>query len=57
MKPRFDQALIDRARAAGLRLNVFWSDDPAEARLFFDMGVDTILTNDWLPMSVALGVK
>ena len=56
-KPRFDQALIDRARAAGLRLNVFWSDDPAEARLFFDMGVDTILTNDWLPMSVALGVK
>lgn len=46
-----------RARAAGLRLTVFWSDDPAEARLFFYMGVDTILTNDWPPMPAALGVK
>jgi len=56
-KPYFDQALIDRARAAGLRVNVFWSDDPAEAKRFLDMGVDTILTNDYQPISAATGLK
>ena len=44
------------ARAAGLRVNVFWSDDPEEAKKFLDMGVDTILTNDYQPMTV-LGLK
>ena len=52
-KPYFDQALIDRAKAAGLRVNVFWSDDPAEAKRFLDMGIDTILTNDYQPISAA----
>ena len=56
-KPYFDQALIDRARAAGLRVNVFWSDDPAEAKRFLDMGVDTILTNDYQPISAATGLR
>ena len=55
-KPYFDQSLVDRARAAGLRVNVFWSDDPEEAKKFLDMGVDTILTNDYQPMTV-LGLK
>ncbi len=55
--PHFDQALIDRARAAGLRVNVFWSDDPAEAKRFLDMGVDTILTNDYQPISAATGLR
>ena len=56
-KPYFDQSLIDRARAAGLRVNVFWSDDPAEARRFLDMGVDTILTNDYQPIAAATGLR
>ena len=56
-KPYFDQALIDRARAAGLRVNVFWSDDSAEAKRFLDMGVDTILTNDYQPISAATGLR
>ena len=56
-KPYFDQALIDRAKAAGLRVNVFWSDDPAEAKRFLDMGIDTILTNDYQPISAATGLK
>ena len=43
--------------AAGLRCNVFWSDDPAEAKRFLEMGVDTILTNDYLPISEATGLK
>jgi len=27
--------------------NVFWSDDPKETRTMLDMGIDTILTNDY----------
>ncbi len=46
-KPYFDQAMIDQAHANGIRCNVFWSDDPEEAKVFLDMGIDTILTNDY----------
>lgn len=46
-KPYFDQAMIDKAHAHGIRCNVFWSDDPKEAKVFLDMGIDTILTNDY----------
>ena len=56
-KPHFDKSTIDRAHAAGLRCNVFWSDDPAEAKRFLDMGIDTILTNDYLPIAAATGLK
>ena len=56
-KPYFDQSLIDRAHAAGLRVNVFWSDDPEEARRFLGMGIDTILTNDYQPISAATGLR
>ena len=56
-KPYFDQALIDRAKAAGLRVNVFWSDDPVEAKRFLDMGIDTILTNDYQPISAATRLR
>ena len=56
-KPYFDQSTIDRAHAAGLRVNVFWSDDPAEAKKFLEMGIDTILTNDYLAIANATGLK
>lgn len=56
-KPYFDKALVDKAKAAGLRVNVFWSDDPEEAKRFFEMGCDTILTNDYQPLTAATGVK
>ena len=56
-KPYFDQALVDKAKAAGLRVNVFWSDDPAEAKKFLDMGIDTILTNDYQPVAAATGLR
>ncbi len=46
---------IELAHAHGIRCNVFWSDDPAEAAEFLDMGVDTILTNDYQRMACALG--
>ena len=56
-KPYFDQATVDRAHAAGLRCNVFFADDPQEAKRYLDMGIDTILTNDYLPISSATGLK
>ncbi|MBR2948364.1 MAG: hypothetical protein IKC46_00730 [Lachnospiraceae bacterium] len=46
-KPYFDQQMIDKAHAHGIRCNVFWSDDPKETVSFLDMGIDTILTNDY----------
>lgn len=56
-KPYFDQSTVDRAHAAGMRVNVFWSDAPAEAKKFLDMGIDTILTNDYLLIANATGLK
>ena len=56
-KPYFDKSSVDRAHAAGMRVNVFWSDDPAEAKKFLDMGIDTILTNDYLLIANATGLK
>lgn len=47
-KPYFDQAAIDKAHAHGILCNVFWADDPKEARKYFEMGIDTVLTNDYL---------
>ena len=56
-KPYFDKSAVDRAHAAGMRVNVFWSDDPAEAKKFLDMGIDTILTNDYLLIANATGLR
>ncbi len=47
-KPYFNQEMIDKAHAHGIKCNVFWSDDPEETVKFLDMGIDTILTNDYL---------
>ncbi|MBQ8953033.1 MAG: hypothetical protein IJ048_02865 [Clostridia bacterium] len=47
VKGKFDQAMIDRAHANGIRCNVFWSDDEAETQAFLRMGIDVILTNDY----------
>ena len=54
-KPYFNQEMIDKAHAHGIICNVFWSDDPDEARQFLDMGIDTILSNDYLAISNAVG--
>ena len=53
-KPYFDQAMIDKAHANGIRCNVFWADDPDEARKYFEMGIDTVLTNDYLAIREAI---
>ena len=34
-----------------------YAHDPAKAKRFLDMGVDTILTNDYQPISAATGLR
>lgn len=46
-KPYFNQEMIDKAHKNGIICNVFWSDDTEETKKFLDMGIDTILTNDF----------
>ena len=54
-KPHYDKAAIDKAHANGIICNMFWSDDPEEAREMLDMGIDVVLTNDYF--KVYNGVK
>lgn len=48
VKGHFTQEMIDKAHGNGILCNVFWSDDEAEVREFLRMGVDTILTNEYV---------
>jgi len=53
-KPYFTQEMIDKAHEHGILCNVFFADDPEEARKYLAMGIDTILTNDYLQISQIL---
>ncbi len=53
-KPYFDQSSVDWAKANGILTNVFFADDPEEAVRYIDMGIDCILTNDYLRVSNAV---
>ena len=44
---------IRRAHEHGIVVNMFYSDDPEEARRYLEMGCDVILTNDYLRVSKA----
>ncbi len=46
-KPYFNEEMIEKAHKHGIICNVFWADDPDEARKYLDMGIDTILTNEY----------
>ena len=46
-KPYFNKEMIDKAHLHGIRCNVFRSDNPEEIKEFLEMGIDTILTNDY----------
>lgn len=50
-KPYFNQAMIDKAKAHGILCNVFYADDPDEAETYVRMGVDTVLTNNYLEVA------
>ena len=47
-KPYFNAETVKLAHEHGILCNVFWADDPKEAREYLEMGIDTILTNDYL---------
>lgn len=53
-KPYFNAETVKKAHAHGILCNVFWSDDPAETKQFREMGIDTILTNDYNLISQAV---
>lgn len=46
-KPYFNKEMIDKAHKHGIKCNVFWSDDQEETKEFLNMGIDTILSNDY----------
>ena len=50
-KPYFNQEMIDKAHAHGIKCNVFYADDPEEAKQYLEMGIDVILTNDYQRVS------
>lgn len=56
-KPFYNREMIERAHSCGIKCNVFFSDDPAEARKLRDMGADTILTNEYQLIAHALSDK
>ena len=53
-KSHFNREMIRRAHQNGIICNLFWSDDPEEAREFIAMGIDTILTNNFHLISQAV---
>ncbi len=49
--------MVDEAHAAGLICNVFYSDTVDEAKKYFDMGIETVLTNNYAALSAAIRRK
>lgn len=45
---------VEKAHANGIRVNIFWSDDPGEAKEFLRLGCDTILSNDYQRVAAAV---
>ncbi|MBQ7897982.1 MAG: hypothetical protein IJ323_06120 [Clostridia bacterium] len=56
-KPYFNEEMIEKAHRHGIRCNVFYADDVEEAKKYIDMGIDTILTNDYNIISQAVERK
>ena len=54
-KPYFNEDTIKLAHDNGILCNLFFADDPEEARRYIEMGIDTVLTNDYL--TVYNGIK
>ena len=53
-KPYFNKESVEMAHNHGIFCNVFWADDPVEAIDYRNMGIDCILTNDYLTIKNAL---
>jgi len=55
--PHINPEMIDEARGHAIRCNVFFADDPDDARELFRMGADTVLTNNCVEILQALRMK
>lgn len=55
-KPYFTKESVEKAHAHGILCNVFYADDAEEAKRYLEMGIDTVLTNDYLSIHNATGV-
>ncbi len=51
---RFDKTLIDKIHQAGMWCNLFYADSEEDYKKYFEMGIDTLLTNR---MDIAAGYK
>ena len=56
-KPYFNQQSVDLAHKHGIKCNVFWADEPSEAIRYRNMGIDCILTNDYLSIKNCLDIS
>ena len=56
-KPHFTAETVRKAHAAGLRCNVFFANDPAEAKRYLEMGIDTILTDEYQLIAGETGLR
>lgn len=50
-KPYFNEQTVKLAKEHGIICNVFYADDEKEALEYLNMGIDTILTNDYLKIA------
>ncbi|MGI6173680.1 MAG: glycerophosphodiester phosphodiesterase family protein [Christensenellales bacterium] len=46
-KPYFNRETVDLAKQNGILMTVFFADEPEEALRYLDMGINTILSNDY----------
>ncbi len=53
----YSQEMIDKAHDNGILCNYFYADNPEQAKKMIDMGIDTILTNDYLAIKNHLGIN
>ena len=53
-KPYFSEETVRLAKENGILCNVFFADDPDEAVRYRKMGIETVLTNDYLRVKNAL---
>lgn len=47
-KLELNQEMIDKAHAHGIICNLLFADNPEQAIAYFEMGIDTIITNDYM---------
>jgi glycerophosphoryl diester phosphodiesterase len=52
--PDYVANAIAKAHANDIKVNLFYSDDPEEAVRYLEMGVDTILSNDYQRVAAAV---